>query len=102
MVKVKHSDVKLLIKTGRGRSIDVAIMQASSDLVQCNADCQGRQLSYYQDQLTDKGKDLLNLINKTFSYFNHDRSDSMVDYFDVGFYDHVELGKYDNPFKVVS
>jgi hypothetical protein len=31
---------------------------------------------------------------------NHDRSDSMTDYFDVGWYVEVNVGRWDKPFKV--
>ena len=31
---------------------------------------------------------------------NHDNSDSVTDYFDVGWYNTIRLGKYDKPFAV--
>lgn len=39
---------------------------------------------------------LSNEINKT----NHDNSDIMTDYFDVGFYVDIQLGKHDKPYKL--
>lgn len=33
---------------------------------------------------------------------NHDNSDSMTDYFDVGWYFDLSVGKYDRPFKLVE
>lgn len=44
------------------------------------------------------GKMLTNVVQYTQS-FNYDDSDSMTDYFDVNFYLHLSIGKFDKPFK---
>jgi hypothetical protein len=33
---------------------------------------------------------------------NHDNSDSMSDYFDVGWYYYIEVGKWDKPYELVK
>lgn len=33
---------------------------------------------------------------------NHDRSDSMTDYFDVGHYVNMQIGKWDKPFQMIG
>jgi hypothetical protein len=33
---------------------------------------------------------------------NHDNSDSMIDYFDVGWYIYINIGQWDKPYKVVA
>jgi hypothetical protein len=38
--------------------------------------------------------DIYGIINKG----NYDRSDSMTDYFDVGFYIHMQIGEWDKPY----
>lgn len=42
---------------------------------------------------------LLNVENFLDS-LNYDHSDPMRDYFDVGFYAHIDIGKWDKPFKL--
>jgi hypothetical protein len=39
-------------------------------------------------------------IIDTLNTGNHDRSDAMTDYFDVGWYVEVNVGRWDKPFKV--
>jgi hypothetical protein len=33
---------------------------------------------------------------------NHDRSDSQTDYFDVGFYTDISIGRWDTPYVQVA
>ena len=40
-----------------------------------------------EDILNEKGKDKLKKVKEIVSSFNYDRSDTMVDYYDRGFYD---------------
>jgi hypothetical protein len=45
--------------------------------------------------------DTLSLLDKVFDVLNngnHDRSDSQSDYFDVGWYVDVNIGRYDRPY----
>jgi len=42
-------------------------------------------------------KEFFDIINEG----NYDNSDSMTDYFDVGFYTTIRLGEWDKPYKVV-
>lgn len=43
---------------------------------------------------------LMKRIRDTLNVGNHDRSDVMTDYFDVGWYVDINLGRYGKPFKV--
>ena len=43
-------------------------------------------------------KDVLRRIVEIVNKGNHDRSDSMTDYFDVGFYLNISIGEYGKPF----
>jgi hypothetical protein len=40
-------------------------------------------------------------ISKALNTGNHDRSDSMTDYFDVGWYVTINIGRWDKPFRYV-
>lgn len=43
-------------------------------------------------------KAIIKLIKAIVNKKNYDRSDSMTDYFDVGFYSHIRVGKWDKPY----
>ncbi len=49
-------------------------------------------------QLSDEVKEVLSKIIKALNSQNHDNSDSMTDYFDVGYYLDLRFGKWDKPF----
>ena len=56
---------------------------------------------YYIDsdwQFTPEGKNFLTKVLLIANKYNWDKSDSMIDYFDVNYYLHFNLGRYDNPF----
>jgi hypothetical protein len=57
-----------------------------------NEFCLDRQFDVHLE-LMQKIKDALNLDN-------HNRSDTMTDYFDVGHYIDIKIGKWDTPFVV--
>ena len=48
--------------------------------------------------LTKEGHDLLQRVVKIIDEYNYDDSDSMTDHFDVNFYMHINIGKYDKPY----
>lgn len=50
-------------------------------------------------QITDQGKKVLKAIMKIVNKHNWDKSDSMIDYFDVNYYVNISLGKWNKPFK---
>lgn len=45
-----------------------------------------------------KARDALNKINEICNEGNHDNSDIMTDYFDVGWYFTLSVGRWDTPF----
>jgi hypothetical protein len=47
--------------------------------------------------LTEEGFNLVKRITELTNKFNWDNSDSQTDYFDVKFYVHLNIGKYDKP-----
>ena len=48
--------------------------------------------------LTEYGHAVVGRIVKIANQYNWDNSDSMIDYFDVNFYVHLNLGTYEKPF----
>lgn len=53
---------------------------------------------WYQEQFTDKAKAFLTEIFKAMNVGNHNRSNSQFDYFDVGWYVDVNVGKWNKPY----
>lgn len=58
--------------------------------------------SRYEDTPNDAAKEALTKINNVLNLNNYDRSDSMVDYFDVGHYVTIGIGAWDKPFTVTQ
>jgi hypothetical protein len=50
--------------------------------------------------LTDAALELFQKINEISNRRNYDHSDIQSDFFDVNFYFHMNIGKWDKPFKV--
>ena len=55
---------------------------------------------WFQEHFSGKAKKFLTEALKALNEGNHDRSDSQTDYFDVGWYVHVNIGKWNKPFVV--
>lgn len=58
--------------------------------------------TYWLGHSFDEHLELFEQIKDALNDGNHDRSDSYTDYFDVGWYIDINLGKWDKPFKVQS
>ena len=46
-----------------------------------------------------KAKDIIERAYKCLNHNNHDRSDIMTDYFDVGHYVDINIGRWDKPYE---
>lgn len=57
---------------------------------------------WYREHFSGKALDLLKTILGAMNVGNHDRSDVMSDYFDVGWYVDVKIGKWDKPYQMVK
>ena len=56
----------------------------------------------YEKALTPEAFRVMSKIRKFVLSWNYDDSDGMIDYFDRGFYDHYEIGKFNKPFKKIE
>ena len=54
---------------------------------------------WYRDHFDGKCRDFLTEVLDIMNNGNHDRSDIMTDYFDVGWYVSVNIGKWDKPYE---
>ncbi len=53
---------------------------------------------WYQEHFTGRAKNFLTEVITAMNNGNHDRSDIQTDYFDVGWYVDVNIGKWDKPY----
>lgn len=85
-------------------SITVSIMQAPVEIR--TVEDAYMQLNHYypenETRLTESGRAVFNLVTAIARYRHWDKSDPMVDYFNTNYYLHVQLGKWDRDFTVVS
>lgn len=84
-------------------SIHISLMEAPEDVFTNGKDYIQVNEYYIKDdeRITDYGKNVLSSVYNFSNSFNYDDSDSMIDYFDRRFYLHLNIGKWDKPFKVV-
>lgn len=54
---------------------------------------------YYLDAQFDKSLEIFKKIKDALNIDNWDHSDSQADYFDVGWYVSIEIGRWNKPFK---
>lgn len=53
---------------------------------------------WYHEHFTGRAKNFLAEVLTVMNEGNHDRSDAMTDYFDVGWYVDVNIGRWDKPY----
>ena len=57
---------------------------------------------HFKDQFTGVARTFLIKLFDALNDGNHDRSDSMTDYFDVGWYLDINIGKWDKPYQLIK
>lgn len=57
---------------------------------------------WYQSHFTGKALDFLSEVIPAMNHGNHDNSDIQSDYFDVGWYISVNVGKWDKPYTLTN
>jgi len=57
---------------------------------------------WYQEHFSGKALSFLKELLPAMNEGNHDRSDIQSDYFDVGWYVDVNIGRWDKPYQVVG
>jgi len=57
---------------------------------------------WYHEHFTGEAKDCLKELVEVMNSGNHDRSDPMVDHFDVGWYCDINIGQWDKPYEVTK
>ena len=64
-------------------------------------DCLSVNKYWYHEQFTGAALDFLNELVPAMMIGNHDNSNSQTDYFDVGWYIDINIGKWNKPYELV-
>jgi len=57
---------------------------------------------HYNSHFTGKAQNFLHELHIALNKGNHDNSDTQTDYFDIGWYVHVNIGKWDKPYALAA
>ena len=57
---------------------------------------------HFKDHFTGNCKEFLSELHAAMSAGNHDRSDILTDYFDIGWYVEMQIGDWNKPYKMVK
>jgi hypothetical protein len=102
-LKKEFPEFKFSIKKRHSSSIVVSILSSpldfSKDIEKSGYDYVQLNHHYLENyEHTDVLKKIYDIINTG----NHDNSDAMTDYFDVGFYVHMNIGEFEKPYKQIK
>lgn len=118
-VKMAYPDYKFSVSCeyySGGSSINVSLMEAPHNIYKTSnvpKDGYIQTAEYYYKinrtpnnsnpyELTEKIIEVLKDVQRFMSSYNMNDCDGMIDYFNVNFYDHLSIGKWNKPFKVVE
>lgn len=107
-IKKAFPDCKFSIrKNAHSSTLQVSLIKSKVEVRQ-NPDVDGNIIDinhYWIDDskyLNEYGKKLFKKIKDISNQGNHNRSDSMTDYFDVGWYLDLSIGDYGRPYEVTE
>jgi hypothetical protein len=95
----KKYGVKLSISVRNYSKLVIVVQSGSVDFSEKVEEARlrytGKRWGFY---VNEDATNLMNELNDTAHVGNHDNSDIMTDYFDVGYYVDVQVGKWDKPY----
>lgn len=97
-LKKEFPEFKFSVTRDNSTAIAVCIMSGPVEFVPGKPNAQLNH--FYPDnyQHADILKKMIAIVNAK----NYDNSDTMTDYFDVGYFVHIEQGKWDKPYVLVQ
>lgn len=103
-LKKEFPDIKFSVVRRNYSAVDVTILKSPYDF---RPDSLKNQSSlsvntYWIDEHGYKHSDILKRIIEIGNTGNHNNSDVMTDYFDVGWYFDLSLGQWNKPFQVAA
>ncbi len=104
-VKKNFPNCKFSVTVKNFNVITIALMsapfEAFTESAKQEAEANGYTLgggSYSSNRLTAEAAEVMNAVTVFVNSLNYDNSDPYTDYFDCGFYAHINIGKWDKPF----
>jgi len=91
-LKKEFPNIKFSVVRDNYSSVDVSIMQSDLEF-----GFDYKQINHYHLD-SYPHKEILEKIKEICNRNNFDKSDSMTDYFHVGYYFHLSVGKWDKPY----
>lgn len=103
-LKKEFPEIKFSVVRRHYSAVDVAILKTPYDFRPDSLKNREHLSinSYWFQEHGYKHTDILNRIIKIINEGNHDNSDIMTDYFDVGWYSEFSLGKWNKPCEFIS
>lgn len=96
-----HHHSTLCVRLKEGKLDFIGNYRKKSDDTVTNGHIQVNQY-WAHDHFSGECKEFLEELIAAMNIGNHNRSDSMVDHFDIGWYIDIDVGAYDKPYKVIS
>lgn len=84
------------------QELHVALMSAPKKVFVDETKKSMQGAHYHKDALTPYGQVVIETITEYVQSYNYDDSDPYTDYFNVNFYESINIGKWDKPFEVVE
>lgn len=102
-IKAAFPDFKFSVTNEHHSTICISIMEAPIQMLDEGKTYEDVNTYYIKDHYKDKPAicEVLEKIHEICYRGNHNNSDLMTDYFDVGWYISITIGKWDKPFKYV-
>lgn len=93
----KKYGVKATISVSNHMTLNLNISQGPIDF---GSNYQQVNTFWYDKHYTGKALEFFSEVIPAMNVGNHDRSDLMTDYFDVGWYVHVNVGAWNKPYQL--
>jgi hypothetical protein len=84
------------------QELHVTLMSAPKEVFVDTTSKRMQGAQYHTDSLTSYGQLVIETITEYVQSYNYDDSDPYTDYFNVNFYESINIGKWDKPFEVVA
>jgi hypothetical protein len=106
---LKKYNVKASLAVRNHSTLVLNVKQGSLDFIKDYGDSEdaakfGIQVNpyHYKSHFTGKSVKFLSEVITAMNHGNHDNSDAMIDYFDVGWYVDVNIGQWNKPYALVK
>lgn len=100
VLNIKSSDIDLIGNYNKTVAKDRSLSNGMPQIVEKNY-IQVNEY-HFKRHFSGKAKEFLEAAIDAMNNGNHDRSDAQTDFFDVGWYVNVNIGRWDRPFVVTK